>query len=95
MLNLIKEKIKRGKIKDFAIDLKDEEIYGFYFEDGTKLIVNFSFRLRTLNCHFSVNLGYEKIFESINPFKKFFFRSFVREKIKELFKKELKLNGTE
>lgn len=95
MLDLIKEKIKRGKIKDFTIDLKDEEIYGFYFEDGTRLIINFSFPLRTLNWHFSVNLGYDKIFDPINPFKKFFFRSFIRKKFKDLFKKELKLYGTE
>lgn len=94
MLKLFKEKIVTGNIKDFTIDLTDDEIYGFYFEDGTRLIFNFSFPLRTLNWHFSIHLGTEKVYDSTNPIKKFFFRKFIRNKFKELFKKELKLNGT-
>lgn len=94
MLKLFKEKIETGNIKDFTIDLEDEEIYGFYFDDGTRLNFNFSFPLRTLNWHFSVQLSFDKVYDSINPFKKFFFRKFIRNKFKELFKKELKLNGT-
>lgn len=94
MLKLFKEKIETGNIKDFTIEIEDDEIYGFYFDDGTKLIFNFSYSFITFNWHFSVHLGYIKVYASINPIKKFFFRSFVRKKIKELFKNELKLNGT-
>ena len=94
MLKLFKEKIGTGKIKDFTIEIRDEEIYGFLFEDGTRLIFNFSYPILTFNWHFSVHLGLNKVYDSINPFKKFFFRNFVRKKIRELFKNELKLNET-
>ena len=94
MLKLFKEKIETGKIKDFTIEIQDDEMYGFLFEDGTRLIFNFSNSILAFDWYFSAHLGLNKVYHTINPIKKFFFRRFIKRKIRELFKNELKLNGT-